>query len=454
MTELSIGEHVMRKGTQLTRRQFMAGSTVAAVAPYVIARHSSANVAKSTAANDKIQVALIGANGQGNWNLANLLKEPDCRVIAVCEVWKERLESTLAKVPGARGHHDFREVLTRKDIDAVLIATTPHWHAYMAVAAAEAGKDFYLEKPMSLYPAESLAIKRAVEKHKVITQIGTQIHSTPHYHRMVDLVRSGLLGKISVVRTHNVQNLGPEGIGNPVVGDPPPGLDVDMWCGPAPLWYHPLLVKNASLHCSFMNYTNGWTPGMAPHIIDLPYWALDLPVPSRISASGGRYILEDCGDCYDTHEVLWQYPNMTMTWTTSLVNGYGFELKEPGGARRPLGIRFHGVDGTLVTDYTEHKLVPEGDRMPANPDWPKVVPDSPGHHREWLDGIRTRKPPCCHVGYHYKIDLAITLSVLALKLGRSIQFDPQTEKTVGDEEAVKKSVPTYRSPWRFPAHYA
>jgi len=443
----------MAERSKSGRRKMVRSAGVAAAGPYFIAGHASANVAASAAANDKIQIGLIGANGQGNWNLDRLLEQPDCKVVAICEVWKERLDKTLLKVPGARGHHDFREVLARQDIDAVLIATTPHWHAYMAVAAAEAGKDFYLEKPMSLHPAESLAIKRAVDKHGRITQIGTQIHSTPHYHRMVDLVRSGLLGRINVVRTHNVQNLGPDGIGNPPVGDPPTGLDLDLWCGPAPLWYHPLLVKNASLHCSFMNYTNGWTPGMAPHIIDLPYWALELPVPSRISASGGRYIIRDCGDCYDTHEVLWEYPGMTMTWTTSLVNSYAFELKAPGGVRRPLGIWFQGVDGSLVTDYTSHKLIPEGDRMPADPDFPKVVPDSPGHHREWLDGIRSRKPPCCHVGYHYKLDLAITLSVLALKLGRAIEFDPRTEKIVGDEEAARKAIPEYRAPWQFPKRY-
>jgi len=404
-------------------------------------------------ANDKINIGLTGANNRGNLDLKGLLEQPDCKVVAVCEVWKQRRDDTLAKVPEAKGYNDFREVLARDDIDAVLIATPPHWHAYMAVAAAEAGKDFYLEKPMTLYPAETLAVKRAVEKHRRITQVGTQIHATPHYHQMVDLVHSGMLGPVSVVRTFNVQNQGPDGLGDPPVGDPPDGLDVDLWCGPAPLRWHPVLYKSSFHHSSFMDYSGGWTPCMAPHIIDLPIWALELGVPRRISSSGGRYTIKDCGDAYDTQEVLWQYPNLTMTWMTSLVNSYGFDLQGKPGMRRRLGIYFQGINGTLVTNYGSHQVIPEGDRMPADPEIPKIVPDSPGHYREWLDGIRTRKPPSCHVGYHYKVDLAITLAMLAYRLKREIHFDPQTETIVGDAEAVKKSVPEYRSPWRFPRQY-
>jgi hypothetical protein len=192
---------------------------------------------------------------------------------------------------------------------------------------------------------------------------------------------------------------------------------------------------------------------MAPHIIDLPYWAMELGHPTRVSSSGGRYTIKDCGDAYDTHEVLWTYPNLTMTWMTSLVNSYGFDMQGGPGITGRLGIYFQGVNGTLVTDYNAHKVIPEGDRMKANPEVPRVVPDSPGHHRDWLDGIRSRKQPSCHVGYHYKIDMAITLSLLSLKLGRSIRFDPATETIVGDEEAQRLAVPVYREPWKFPKEY-
>jgi len=306
-------------------------------------------------------------------------------------------------------------------------------------------------------------VRTAVQKHKRITQIGTQIHASEHYHRMVDLVRSGALGAISVCRAFHVLNQGPEGLGNPPVGEPPVDLDVDLWCGPAPKKYHPLLIQGAYTHPSFMAWSGGWTPGMAPHVIDLPYWALELDHPTRVSSSGGRYIIKDCGDAYDTHEVLWTYPNFTMTWITSMVNSYGFDLQGKPGIGRRCGVYFHGVNGTLVTTYDTHKIIPEGDRMKDYPTStpldkgdggePKVGPDSLGHHREWLDGIRSRRQPSCHVGYHYKIDMAITLSMLSLKLGRSIDFDPAKEKIVGDKEAEKLAIPIYRKPWKFPKHY-
>jgi len=439
----------------LSRRRFL-GQTVGmgAAVPYIVSSRALAGPGR-VGANDRIQIGFIGTGSQANWHLGELLKQPDVVVAAVCDVWKERRDKALAKCNGtARPFHDYRELLQQEDIDAVVIATPPHWHALQAIHACQAGKDFYLEKPMTLSVAETLAVLRAVRKHNRITQIGTQIHAWPNYRRVVDLVRSGNLGQISVVRTFNVMNQGPEGIGNPPGGEPPAGLDWDFWCGPAPLGpFHPLIVESAYTHGSFMAYSGGWTPGMAPHIIDLPYWALELGHPTRVSSSGGRYTIRDAGDAYDTHEVLWQYPNFTMTWMTSLVSSYGWDFQGEPGMKRRLGIYFHGVNGLLATDYSTHKIIPEGDRMKDAPAVPKVTPDSPGHHREWLDCLRTRRQPSCHVGYHYKIDVAINLAMLSLRLGRSVCFDPETETVPDDREAAGLLKPTYRDPWKLPAEY-
>src|SRR5262245_21223417 len=138
----------------ITRRRFLRQTATGAAAPYILSSGVLAADGRK-GPNDKINVALIGAGGQGNWNLDQLLKEPGCVVVGVCDVWKERLDAALAKCKGtAKGYHDYREVLAQKDIDAVLIATPPHWHALMAIDACEAGIDFYLEKPMTLYPGE------------------------------------------------------------------------------------------------------------------------------------------------------------------------------------------------------------------------------------------------------------------------------------------------------------
>jgi len=149
------------------------------------------------------------------------------------------------------------------------------------------------------------------------------------------------------------------------------------------------------------------------------------------------------------HEILWQYPDMTMSWMMSLVNGYSFDLQ----GKSSLGIYFHGVNGTLYSNYGIHEIVPEGDRMKDTEKPDESIPPSPGHEREWLDSMKSRKQPSCNVAYHNKLNAAIALGTLALKLGRSIRFDPATEKIVDDEEAAKMAVPDYRDPWKFPAEY-
>ena len=335
----------------------------------------------------------------------------------------------------------------------MIIGTPPHWHCLMAVDACRAGKDIYLQKPMTLHLAESLAVRNAVRKHQRICQVGTQIHAGANYRRVVELVRSGNLGKISVARTFNVMNQGPQGIGNPPNGAPPAGLDWERWVGPCPMRpYNPLIVNDAYTNCSFMSFSGGWTPGMAPHIIDLPVWALDLGYPTVTFSSGGRYTIRDAGDAPDTQEVVWQYGDFTMTWSMSLVNSFAFDFGRGQPARR-LGMYFHGVNGTMYADYGMHKVVPEGERMNGLKPPAESIPPSPGHEREWLDSIKTRKSPSCCPDYHCKVDVPLVLANLSLKLGRAIRFDPLAEKIVGDEEAARLARPEYRAPWKFPAEY-
>jgi len=202
-----------------------------------------------------------------------------------------------------------------------------------------------------------------------------------------------------------------------------------------------------------MDYSGGWTPGMAPHIIDLPIWALDLGYPLRTSSAGGRFVVKDDGDAYDHHEVLWQYPNLTVTWMSSLTNSYGFDFQGQPGAKRRLGIYFHGSNGTLRADYDSFTLVPEGDGVTPLSAPPTSLAPSPGHEREWLDSLHSRRQPSCSPAYHVKIDVPIVLRLLAQKLGRSIAFDPATERIIGDPEAARLAVPQYRTPWKFPADY-
>jgi len=473
----------MNTTSPVSRRRFLqetaALGAIGLAAPHTIPASAIGGENKPPP-SERIQIGLIGCNSMGRGNLAHCAKYPDVVVTGACDVWKKRAEEVAAKHKDTcKIYTDFRELLAAKDVDAVIIATPPHWHALMAIAACEAKKDLYLQKPMTLHLGESLAVRNAVKKHHRICQVGTQMHASENYRRVVELIRAGYLGKIGVVRTFNVMNQGENGVGRVTDHVVPEGLDWNFWCGPAPLIpYNAILAKSSYYHCSWMAYSGGWTPGMAPHIIDLPVWALDLGFPIETSSSGGRFIINDDGDAYDHHEVLWRYPNCTVTWMLSLTNSYGFDLHGNPVPRRRLGIYFHGVNGTMYSDYVEHRIIPEGKAMnefmlpeaiakKQSKDFTgralyyykdlqpveNPIPSSPGHEREWLDCIKSRQQPSCNPQYHCRVDVPIVLSLLSLKLGRSIKFDPATEKIVGDSEAARMAIPRYRPPWRFPSHY-
>jgi predicted dehydrogenase len=447
----------MSQSKSISRRSFIgttAAGTAGFAAPYFVPAHVLGQ-GPGTSANDRIQLGLIGCGGMGRGNLQNCAAHKDVVVTAACDVQQARVESTVQQYKeSARPYRDYREVLSAPDVDAVIIASPPHWHALQAIEACAAGKDIYLQKPMTLHLGESLAVLNAVKKHDRISQVGTQIHASENYRRVVEYVQAGNLGAVSAVRTFNVMNQGPDGVGKDPNTQVPDGVDWEMWIGPGPLRpYNSILIANSYNHCSFMDYSGGWLPGMAPHIIDLPIWALGLDYPAVTSCCGGRYVIRDDGDAPDVQEALWQYPQVTMTWMGMLANSYGFDLHGEPVPKRRLGIYFQGVNGTLFCDYGMHKIVPEGDRMKGLPTPPPSIPPSPGHEREWLDCLRSRQQPSCSVFYHSKIDVPLVLANLSLKIGRSLRFDPATKKIVGDEEAARLAVPEYRLPWKFPTHY-
>ncbi len=444
--------HTGKEG--ISRRQLFQTAAPAALILPTIVPASALGRGGQTAPSDRINLGIIGVNGMGRSNLQNCAKHQDVVVTAICDVSTERREAALnLHRSTARGHSDYRELLARPDVDGVIIASSPHWHALMAIDAVKAGKDIYLQKPMTLYPDETLAVRNAVRRHKRISQVGTQIHASPNYRRVVEWIRSGKLGTVNNVRTFNVMNQGVAGIGHAPKQDPPKGLDWNMWLGPAPARpFNSLLFADSYNHCSFWDYSRGWTPGMAPHIIDLPIWALELGVPETTSCSGGRFVIHDDGDAPDVQEIVWRYPKMTMTWMMNCANSFAFDFGR-GKPDRRLGIYFHAVNGTLYTNYSTHEIVAEGDFLKDSTPPPESIPPSPGHERQWLNSIKSRVEPDCNVEYHWKLDMALTLASLSYTLGRSIRFDPVKEQIVGDKEATRLARPEYRAPWKFPAEY-
>lgn len=442
----------MNAKNSISRRNFIEKAATISAIGFAAPHLASGDTARP---NSRIHVGLIGCGSMGRLNLDNCASQPDVVVTAACDVWEEHRNIVVNKFKATcKGYGDFREMLRQKDLDAVIIATPPHWHTLTAIAAFEAGKDVYLQKPMTLHLAEAFALRAAVKKTDRICQVGTQIHSGENYRRVVEFVRSGKLGSIATVRTFNTMNQTPDGIGHAPPTPVPAGLDWDFWCGPAPFRaYNPLLPASGYNHNSWMDYGGGWTPGMAPHLIDLPIWALNLQYPLRTVSAGGRFILKDDGDAYDNHEVLWQYPNMTLTWMSSITNSYGFTFQNDAAPKQRLGIYFHGANGTLAADYNTLKIFPEGDKIKEADAPPKSLPSSPGHERQWLDCVKSRQEPDCNIPYHIRVHVPVMLSLLSLKLGRAINFDPDKETIIDDSGAAKLAVPVYRGPWKFPGHY-
>jgi predicted dehydrogenase len=213
------------KTVSTSRRDFLKTTAAAIAAPCLV----SASVLGATGhppPSERIRLGLIGCGGMGRANLHNCVQYPDVVVTGACDPWKSRRDAVVAQFPDTcRPYADYRELLQQPDLDAVIIASPPHWHALQAIAACEAGKDLFLQKPMTLHLGESLAIRNAVQRHQIISQIGTQIHAGDNYRRVVEFIRSGNLGPISAARTFNVMNQAPDGVGRATYPATPAGLD-------------------------------------------------------------------------------------------------------------------------------------------------------------------------------------------------------------------------------------
>jgi predicted dehydrogenase len=437
----------------LSRRELLSVSGAAALAAASIAATPQARGTqrRPLGPNDKITLGIIGLAGRGFGYHMNVFgKFPDVQIGAVCDVYAPRVERAVAATGGkAHGYSDFRKLLEQQDLDAVVVATPPHWHALITLAALEAGKDVLCEKPMCRFPEEGRLMAEFARRYGRVTQVGTQIHATPNYHRCVNVVRSGALGRVTAVRSFCTMNDDSEGLGSPPDSPPPPGLDWDMWLGPAPKVAFNTGRFRDGMHRYFKDYVDSWLHELGPHIVDLPVWALDLKAPLAVSAAGGRYATRSIADVPDTLDVIWEYPGLQMTWTMNQANAFPFGIGGPGPGRR-IGTIFQGTDATLVADYGRCEVYDNAGKLVERTDYPAAAPPSPGHEREFLDCIRTRRQPSCSFENHLPLHLALNLGHVALKAGRRVRWDAARSIVIGDGDAQRLTRPNYRGPWKLP----
>jgi len=265
-------------------------------------------LARILGANDRIRMGFIGVGGMGTADLQYFLRTGQVDVVAIADPYGPHLEAAVGLTSGqARGYKDFRQVLDLKDIDAVAIATPDHWHAIPTIMACEAGKDVFVEKPLSHTLHEGRAIVQAAQKHDRVVQVGTQQRSAAHFQKAVELLRSGKIGRVTSVETWLLSRRPVSGFGNPPDTDPPQSLDWDLWLGPAPYHvYNPnRCIQNFRW---FWDYSNGMLTDWGVHLIDVVHWAMGVEAPRTVSFAGGKYVVQDNTETPDTFDVTYEYP--------------------------------------------------------------------------------------------------------------------------------------------------
>lgn len=411
----------------LSRRGFLATVAAGSVAPAFVP-------SRCFGANEKVTLGFIGVGGQGKGNLGGFLKHAN--VAAVCDVDSKRLADALGVVEKAggraEGYADYRKLLERKDIDAVVISTPDHWHALPTVHACAAGKDVYVEKPLSLTIAEGRVMVDAARKHKRIVQTGSQQRSDTKFRRACELVRSGMIGQVEkvLVGIPNVNFSGP-----PVAdGTAPPELDYNFWLGPAR--ERPYNAKRTHYNFRFFwDYSGGQMTNFGAHHIDIAQWGLGTDDTGPVSVEGTA----------EYHPEKWYEVSMKCRVTHRYANGVEMIVGQ-GQRDIPDGTTFVGTKGTLFVNRGVLKTTPEEIASSTEPTSVSLY-ESASHHRNFLDCVKSRQAPICDVEIGHRSATICHLGNIACRLQRKLVWDPVGEKFVGDEEASREISRAYRSPW-------
>jgi predicted dehydrogenase len=436
----------------IDRRRFLQAGATGALAAAAAIRPAAAS-ARVLGANDRVRIGVLGTGRQALGLIRGHQALADVEVAALCDVYAPNLAKAAELAPQAARHADFRRVLDDKSIDAVVIATPDHWHALMTVMACAAGKDVYVEKPTSVAIAEGRKMVEAARKHGRIVQVGTQQRSQPHFQKVVELVRAGRIGDVTLVRCWNVGNSSPEGIGNPPDGPPPADLDWDLWLGPAPkVPFNPNrfgVSPDAWSHFRwFWDYAGGMMTDWGVHLIDIAQWAMDVEAPLSVSAVGGKHHLTDNRETPDTILAAYQYRDFVMTYENRVcnaqtINGKGY------------GIEFHGTDATLFVDRAGFEIRPEtrrdGDLLRPRSEALSgtAAREHPSHPRNFVDSVKSRKPPICDVEVGHRSTSAAILGNLAYRSGATVVWDARTETvTNANRKAADLVSVAYRAPWK------
>jgi len=430
--------------SQGTRRQFIGTAATAAIGFWVSGRPARA----SRSANERLNIGVIGAGGRGAANSRSVESE---NIVMLCDVNAKNLAHAKKRYPKAATYKDWRKAVDHKGLDAVIVSTTDHTHAFASIWAMNRGLSVYCEKPLAhnVFEARLMQEKYRANKHKLATQMGTQIHATENYRRVVELIQAGAIGPVREVHVwcgrHGLKDGRRPAESQPV----PDYLDWDLWLGPAPYRpYHSCYLPGCTRWEQWWDFGNGCLGDMGSHLIDLPFWALRLRDPVAVWAEGQPRREETYPEWLVAH---WQHPargNMpplTLHWYDGIQRP---KVKVPGHDLNKLhkGILFVGDDGMLLADYGYRKLLPAEKFQDYQPP-PAWIAPSPGHHKEWLLACKTGSPTLCNFDYSGKLIEHNLLATVAFRVGKRLEWDPAALRATNCPEASRYIKRQYRKGW-------
>lgn len=438
----------------INRREFIKKSAFATTATGLVSIIPGRVWSATTPPSDKINVALIGCRNMGFGILRHHLDTGMVNCVALCDIDKKVLNDKLQEVKrdysqSPELYGDFRRVLERNDIDAVIIGTPDHWHCLIMADAVSAGKDVYVEKPMANTIGECNIMVKAAKRYDRIVQIGQQQRSSKVFNDCMNLIKGGEIGTLRKV---NIWANFTYGLGATLVDDTPvpDGVDYDMWLGPAPA--RPF--NNARFHGSwrhFWDYGGGLMSDWGVHLIDMGLWTKDIVEgPQKVITYADNLSRQKMArETFDTMNVI--YPKDDFVIHYDLTAGI-----QQGPFDSPYGLQFIGEKGTLVADRSKYHLYPEWDGQKNAPKAEKVS-FTEGHesHRQHVDNflhcIRTRETPACPPEIGRAAAVHVHIANIAARTGESVlEWDDAKSRFTNSKKANELIMPDYRKPWKLP----
>jgi len=459
---------------EITRRDFIAKSSMLAAGTTVGLQHVQATGFKKTGASDKVRVGFIGVGNRGSQLLEFFMQNEDMEVAALCDVYEpyttrdrsavpERLFAS-EKIPRmgesfgkeVKLYADFRKLLEQKDIDAVCIATPDHWHAVQAIMAMDAGKDVYVEKPLTITLKEGRKMVEAQKRTGRVVAVGLNRRGSSVYQKLAKEIQGGRIGKVTSARAHRISNMFPEGIGRLKPEDPPANFNWDMWLGPRP--FRPYQYNIAPYYFRWWSDYSSQMGNWGVHYMDTIRWLIGEKAPIAITAHGGKYAVKDDRDIPDTMEVLFELPSGTIIQ-------FCIHEASSGGGIRGGELELNGTKADLVADQDGYTISPS--RAGQFQDWESLTleekysiesdetygdlgisePSTGNLIRNFLDCVKSGDTPWCPLEEGHRSTSFAHLANISLATGMRLEWDPDAERITNSEKANELLHYQYREPW-------